>query len=421
MLQILVSCVCLLAVPGSDPPPGLNAEAEASQSESLARYNELKAKAPETAAGQWNLALWYEKNGLSAEALAHFASVVRLDPSREAAWKKLGMTKVRGRWLSGDDLAAEAARAKAEKLWAPRLRKIHKDVHVTRKQGEARKALDAIDQPDAVSSIYKEFGGGGAADQAIVVQTLGHIDSPLSSKLLAVLSIYGKTPVVRRQAAETLRRRDPDDFLDVLVAHMVDPLKYEVRPVRGPGSPGVLFVEGQRYNVRRVYAAPAPNVNPQPGDIITYDAAGAPVIERPNGLFASSRPFSAAKGGMPPLSLTTRSVTVISPLQVMAEAQRAAASSQAQLQADVDELDSLNEQRKRFTDLVIDTARAATDKDIGRNPDAWREAVGNRNLYQQTASRTPAKPTMSELVPPGYVPDFNGQFAFAQTVKVSQH
>ncbi len=40
---------------------------------------------------------------------------------------------------------------------------------------------------------------------------------------------------------------------------MSDPLKYEVKPVGGPGSPGVLFVEGQQFNVNRFYAPPAPN------------------------------------------------------------------------------------------------------------------------------------------------------------------
>lgn len=105
-------------------------------------------------------------------------------------------------------------------------------------------------------------------DQEIAVRALGRLDSPLSSKLLALLSVYGKSLETRRQATEILRGRDPDDFLGVLVNLMVDPIKYEVRPVGGPGSPGVLFVEGQRFNVQRVYAAPTSNVTFRPGDVI---------------------------------------------------------------------------------------------------------------------------------------------------------
>ena len=58
---------------------------------------------------------------------------------------------------------------------------------------------------------------------------------------------------------------------------MIDPFKYEVKRVGGPGSPGILFVEGEKFNVSRFYAPPAaPNITPQPGDIVSYDASGMP-------------------------------------------------------------------------------------------------------------------------------------------------
>ena len=31
------------------------------------------------------------------------------------------------------------------------------------------------------------------------------------------------------------------------------PFTYQVRPVQGPGSPGELFVEGERFNIQRFY------------------------------------------------------------------------------------------------------------------------------------------------------------------------
>ena len=87
-----------------------------------------------------------------------------------------------------------------------------------------------------------------------------------------MLAVYGKTPEVRRRATETLRGRSAEDFLYLLVGLMIDPYKYEVKPVAGPGSPGVLFVEGEKFNVSRFYAPPpAPNITLQPGDTISYD------------------------------------------------------------------------------------------------------------------------------------------------------
>src|SRR5690349_3685282 len=50
----------------------------------LAEYNARREKAAMTADSQWRLALWCEEHGMEAEASAHLAAVVRLDPSREA-------------------------------------------------------------------------------------------------------------------------------------------------------------------------------------------------------------------------------------------------------------------------------------------------------------------------------------------------
>jgi len=46
----------------------------------LAEYQALRERTPETVDGQWRLGLWCERQGLNAEATAHFADVTRLDP-----------------------------------------------------------------------------------------------------------------------------------------------------------------------------------------------------------------------------------------------------------------------------------------------------------------------------------------------------
>ena len=82
---------------------------------------------------------------------------------------------------------------------------------------------------------------------------LGRIDAGGSSRALALLSVSGKTAEVRRKATETLKRRDPRDYIGLLIGMIRDPLKYEVRPGVEPGAVGEIFVEGERYNVRRLY------------------------------------------------------------------------------------------------------------------------------------------------------------------------
>src|SRR5262249_8964900 len=106
------------------------------------------------------------------------------------------------------------------------------------------------------------------------------IDSPDASRALAALAVVGTSAEVRRTAVETLARRDRREYLDLLVAAVRDPIKYEVRPVGGPGSPGALFIQGKQVNVERRYAPPGlPNLSIPPGSSIVADPnTGLPVI-----------------------------------------------------------------------------------------------------------------------------------------------
>lgn len=410
MIRVVVGCLALLAVAAQDPrPPSGSAAAaagdrtgEAARAEALATYNALRVKTPETAAAQWKLALWCEQHGLGAEAYAHLAAVVKLDPKRDAAWKKLGYRKFEGRWLTDAQIADEEEQKKAEKLWGPRLKKLHREIHGGKKAAEAQAALDEIDDPRAIPALYREFGGGGEVDQGTLVQALGHIDGAVASRTLAVLAVYGKTPEARRRAVETLRGRPDREYLDVLMALMTDPIRYEVRPVGGPGSPGVLTVEGQRFNVRRLYAPPPPpNVAPRPGDVITYDDLGMPVVTRP--LFVAGFHNLDRKGQ---LLLKTEVAVQSSAAQNLLEAQRGAAAARAQLETDVALIEAINDDRNRFNELVMAAAKDATGKDRGRTPKQWRDALAAENKYQKSPAENPDKPTLDVVAPLNYSPAF---------------
>jgi hypothetical protein len=89
---------------------------------------------------------------------------------------------------------------------------------------------------------------------------------------------------VRRQATETLRRRDAREFASMLIGMILEPIEYEVKRVQGPGQGGELLIKGQGSapNIRRLYSPPsAPTIAPQIGDRVVYDADGLPVILRP--------------------------------------------------------------------------------------------------------------------------------------------
>ncbi len=419
MLRLALCCSAILALQDPVPPaspevPTPKAEADAAEAQALSRYNDQRAKAPDTPAAQWKLALWCEQNGLKPESYVHFARVIELDPKRDAAWQKLGYKRHDGHWMTNEQIAAEAGRKAAEKTWTAQLKKWHKEFHPgkkpdERKADDARAALEKISDPAAISPILREFAGGGGADQAIALQLLGQIASPVASKGIAMLAVYGKSPDVRRNATEILRGRPAEDYLDLLVGLMKDPLRYEVRPVGGPGSPGILLVEGEKFNVQRFYAPPAPTFNFRPGDMIGYDASGMPIVMR-----STTSTITGTKVGVPgSKSLVTEKDTVSTRTDVYSfenarlEAQRAAFAAQAQLEGDIKQIGAINDQRKRFTDLVIAVARAATGKSPDETAKGWRAEleIGKGGRYARRTRERP-KPTFGESVPLDYIPAF---------------
>ncbi len=251
----------------------------------LAEYNARRASAKETADSQAALALWCERNGLEAEAKAHYSAVVRLDPKREAVWKKLGCKKVGGRWVTEDQLTAEKAEAEvqkaADKKWKPLLTKYRSTLNgrdASRRE-KALEALDAISDPRAVPAVWSILYASGSTTQETAVRVLGQIDSAASSRALAFASVFNDSAEVRRAATEILSRRDPREFAGLLVALLRDQINYEIKPVGGPGSPGALFIAGKKLNVQRVYAPPGmPTFAPGFQNALTYDNDGLPVV-----------------------------------------------------------------------------------------------------------------------------------------------
>ncbi len=271
----------------------------------LAEYQLKRVKAAYTADGQWAMGVWAEEHGLKDQARAHLTAVIRLDPTREAAWKRLGYKKHEGRWITDAQLAAEKADAEAQKQadrkWKPLLEKYKAMLDQPSKREEAEAALASVTDPRAVPSIGLVFARSEAT-QPRAVQLLGQVDSPSASKALAFLAVFAKSAEARRAATETLRGRDAREYADLLVALIRDPIKYEVKPVGGPGSPGVLFIEGKQANLKRIYAAAAPSL--MPGDRFDYDPQYGPVILRNMG--NSSTGVDPSRTGWPSRGLSRR-------------------------------------------------------------------------------------------------------------------
>jgi hypothetical protein len=258
-------------------------KADMARADLLAEYNGRRAKAAVTVAAQHKLALWCEEKGLKDEARAHLATVVRLDPNHADSWKRLGYKKVGNHWTT--DVLATAqktehtAQQEADKRWKSRLEKLRDALsHKGVKKDEAERELATVTDPRAVPMVWKVFVQGHEKHHLAAVQLLGQIDAASASRALATLALLDKSDEVRRHATETLRRRDPREYADLLILQLRDKIKYEVKNVGGPGSPGALYIEGKEQNLKRFYSPPAPQVAVLPGDTLTYDSDGMPVL-----------------------------------------------------------------------------------------------------------------------------------------------
>ncbi len=418
---------------------GQKVKDDAALSAALAEYNGRRERAAKTAEAQWRLALWCEEHGLTAEATAHFSVVVQLDPGREAAWKRLGYKKHQGRWKTDAQVAAESAEADAQKRanqhWKPVLTRLRASAGDQHRRDETERSLAAITDPRAVPSIWTVFidEGSGERDQAIAVQLLGQLDAPRASRGLAMLAVFSDSAEVRRAATETLRGRDTRDFLGSVIALLRRPVKYEVRPVGGPGSPGVLFVEGERFNVRRLYAPPPmPPIPLFAGESVTFDGYGLPVISRYLGseIETSQRTSWAvsARGPLPnpahlnginprrfsaPSEWTVTTQTSKTPVehsmqipigQLMLQYQMSAAVAWRQQFNDIQIVENYNNVVDRLNDRATQVLRGVTGVDRGSDSQAWMTWWVDQLGYVYTPPTSMPVPTYDETVPIGYIP-----------------
>ena len=433
----------------------------------LADYDARRSAAPYTAEGQWTLAHWAEDRGLADQARAHYNAVVRLDPRRDAVWKKLGYKKHEGRWATDAEIAiiradAEAQKA-ADKKWRPLLEKWKAQLARPATRDEAEAGLLSITDPRAVRHIDQLFLAGSTPHQAVALRTLGQIDSAAASRLITQLAILGDDPNVRRAAVEMLRQRDPRDYADLLIRGLRERIEYEITPVGGAGSVGGLLVKESKRKIQRLYATPAvPNYLAW----LTQVSDGAPTLNyyyqseqvdftqsflnRPLVFTSDSRMHgtlqvdtadqAAVRSALAALSgpgatnatnhqnmpqgnqplythrvtqTVTTSTTVRTPIltqstiplaAMVAEYQRSAFVAQQQIARDAATIDTYNRQVNESNDRLTTVLRTVSGEDHGADAAAWTGWMLNLSGYAMTTQPQSYVPTYTVDVPLAYQP-----------------
>jgi hypothetical protein len=337
---------------------------------------------------------------------------LRLDPSRDAAWRRLGYKKQGNRWVKPEEVAAlkaETERQKrADKLWKSRLEKLRDGLENKDPARRARAELSMaeVTDPRAVPMIWTVLLSGSARARLAAVQMLGQIDGPAASTALGALAILYAQSDVQARAIETLTRRDPRDIVGWLISMIRKPFKYQVRPINGPGSVGELFVEGERFNVRRLYRSNPVDPALFPSGFFvppaSFDPTASSNSPMPGGPILANQPNSSP--GMEMMSLLVAQAFATSRSQADLDralrADRVRQGNQAleqRLAMDIRSLEVMNGQIHQLNDRVLPVVKLLTGQDLGAEPRKW-QAWWTDQLGYALKSESTSKPTFTDLV-----------------------
>lgn len=196
-------------------------------------YDARKRAAPETAAGQVELAQWCEQNGLKPERKLHFQRALEMDANCEPARLALGFVKVNGIWVDGkadkgpDPRRARSQPAKADNAptedqklvaaaqsrWFHYIRVQSQAVNDSpgdkRSEDAKRRILDITD-PLAILPLARVLGEGGTAVRELLVEALSRFPQDEATLNLAVMALADPAEHIRTMAlSKLISRNDP--------------------------------------------------------------------------------------------------------------------------------------------------------------------------------------------------------------------
>ncbi len=337
------------------------------------------------------LAAWCEQKGLKAQAQTHYEQVIQLDPTRDTAWKHLGYKKQGNRWVKPDQAAAAKQEAElqkqADKHWKPILEKLRDDLRSkdASRRARADQQMADVSDPRAVPMIWALSSSDRRARKSRPSPMLSQIEGPAASNALAALAIFSPRAEVQRRASESLTRRDLRDILTRLIGLIRKPFKYQVRPVSGPGSTGVLFVEGEKFNVQRIYRSMPidPSLMPAGAQSLSaavneFNASAAPATTP---LTLENQLSMPAGSAVDPFDYLAAQVRVRRPFP-RATCRTASTSSsrsarrtqtlQQGLAQDVQAIEAINEQINHLNSRVLPIVEAASGQKLGAEPEKWK-------------------------------------------------
>jgi hypothetical protein len=217
------------------------------------------------------------------------------------------------------------------------------------------------------------------------------------------------------------------------------PFQYETRGVGGPATTGELFVEGERFNVDRVYLNPAIDPATIPRRIfapsVPFDpysmenqilaarafagmnfATSGSALNAAQALAANPRdaqailknaatapPGAAALNPASNFVYETMAAAAYRDMQIASRYQEIAQdgrSVQQRLARDVQTVETINTRLRALNDRVLPVLKRITGQDLGAEPETWQTWWTDQLGYVYQSNIPAIKPTFTDIVSP---------------------
>lgn len=226
--------------------------ARAAREDALAKYRELRAKAPDTIPGQLELASWCADRKLEDQARAHLSRVLDFNPDHVQARRLLGFVLINGTWVSQQEIAEVQTRARKSAIdsakWIPRLQELRSGwARGGRHRAKAEQELLAIRDPSAAGAMEAVFLSPGGSLAGLGIQMLANIRGPEAAATLAWHAVFSPSGFVQEAAARALQHQDKHDYVPLMLATMRSPIQ----------SRWQIYERGQQLFYRHMFYAEA--------------------------------------------------------------------------------------------------------------------------------------------------------------------
>jgi len=202
------------------------------KSDAQRQYETLLPRMPEGADGNWQMAQWCSKQGLTEEREYHLQEVLRFDANHKDARLALGFTSLDGKWLKTDDYMrsrgfvshqgkwltpqdVETAKLQdaidaAQREMKPNLKRWRSalDGRNVRAREAALDSIRGVKDPLAISALADMFDDEERADmRAMWVEVIGQNPSPVAADTLVKAAVDDADANVREKARDQLEAR----------------------------------------------------------------------------------------------------------------------------------------------------------------------------------------------------------------------